>query len=195
MTTAPNRRAVLGAVLAVGVCLSAPARAAIPTRQDGRVAAIAQRITGLLREREANRKAVRAAADKWDLPPTPPELLVTYRGPLGPLKVEVDPDWIREMLPNFSPLSRRGRRLQKLLRMHEEHSARVSADREASGLGALVDERARIERELEAAVTEACSLGGHGVADADMAMKLDCYHDRERAPAVLLALLEVVGTG
>jgi hypothetical protein len=49
--------------------------------------------------------------------------------------VEVDPDWIRDALPNFSPGSRRGKRLGRLLRLHDEHSARVRAAREASGIG------------------------------------------------------------
>ena len=64
-------------------------------------------------------------------PPQTPALTVTYRGPFGPLEVDVDPDWIREMLPEFSPRSRRGRRLRKLLRLHNVHYAALWADREA----------------------------------------------------------------
>ena len=56
--------------------------------------------------------------------------------------------------------ARRGRRLRTLLRLHEEHYARLSADREALGVGPLIDEQNRIERELEAAAKEACSLVG-----------------------------------
>ena len=40
------------------------------------------------------------------------------------------------MLPHFSPQSRRGRRLRRLLRLHDEHCARVWRAREASGIGA-----------------------------------------------------------
>src|SRR5271170_1217716 len=82
-------------------------------------------------------------------PPQTPALTVTHRGLFGPLEVDVDPDWIREMLPEFSPRSRRGRRLRTLLRLHEEHYARLSADREALGVGPPIDEKNRIERELE----------------------------------------------
>jgi hypothetical protein len=37
------------------------------------------------------------------------------------------------------------------------------ADREASDVGRLIGEQNRIERELEAAAKEACSLVGHSV--------------------------------
>jgi hypothetical protein len=165
MTVVADRRAVLGAVLAAGAAwLSAPARATIPSPRDGRVVALAQRIAGLLREREANEGALGAAADRFALPPTPAELVVTYRGPLGPLKVEVEADWIRDQLANLSPRSKQGRKLRRLLRIHEQHYARMYADREASGLGALIRERERIERELEAAATEARGLEGHSAA-------------------------------
>jgi hypothetical protein len=70
----------------------------------GRVAAIAKRIGYLILQREANQNALTAAAAGFDLPPTPPELMVTYRGPLGPLKVEVEADWIRDMLADVSPV-------------------------------------------------------------------------------------------
>ena len=56
--------------------------------------------------REANERALRAAAARFDLPPTPAELVVTYRGPLGPLKVEVEADWIRDEFADISPGSR-----------------------------------------------------------------------------------------
>lgn len=161
-------------------------------------AAIAQRISSLLREREANREALRAASARFKSPKTPAPT-VTYRGPFGPLEVDVDPDWIREMLPDFSPRSRRGRRLRKLLRLHDEHYAALWADREASGVGPLIDEQKRIEGELEAPAKEACSLGRHSVghvalqAASLMAAKLGSYHDYKPAPAVLQALLEVAG--
>jgi hypothetical protein len=77
-------------------------------------AAIAQRIAGLLREREANQKAMRAASARFN-PPATPAPTVTYRGPFGPIEIDVDGDWIRELLPDFSPRSRRGKRLRKLL--------------------------------------------------------------------------------
>jgi hypothetical protein len=94
MTVHADRRAVLGVVLAAGACLSASARAAVLSPRDGRVVALAQFIAGLLGERDANERALKAAAAAFDLPPTPRELMMTYRGPLGPIKVEVDPDWI-----------------------------------------------------------------------------------------------------
>ena len=90
---------------------------------------ISRRIATLLREREANKEALEAASARFLLPPAPTELTVTYRGPFGPLKIEVDPEWIREMLPDCSPRSRRGRRLRKLLRLHEEHNALIWAGR------------------------------------------------------------------
>jgi hypothetical protein len=101
--------------------------------------------------------------------------------------------------PNFSPRSRRGRRLRRLLRIHDDHYARVWADREASGVAAAVDERRRIEEDLQAAARGAFDQGGHSVADvalqaaALLAVKLGSYHDFKRAPAVILALLEIAG--
>jgi hypothetical protein len=89
--------------------------------------AIAHRISSLLCELEANQKALAAAASTFDLPPTPDELTVTYRGPFGPIQVGVDPEWIRELLADLSPRSRRGRRLRRFVRLHEEHYARLSA--------------------------------------------------------------------
>jgi hypothetical protein len=160
-------------------------------------AAIAQRIAALLREHEANKTAMRAASKRFNSPPTPPELSVTYRGLLGPIGVDVDPDWIRELLPNFSPRSRRGRKLRRLLRIHDDHYARVWADREASGMGAAVDEKRRIEEDLQTAAEAAFDREGHSVADvalqaaALLAVKLGSYHDLKHAPAVILALLEV----
>jgi hypothetical protein len=164
MTVAPDRRAILGAVLAGAAGLSTPSLAATSSRQDGRVAAIAKRIGYLILKREANEMALTAAASTFDLPPTPAELMVTYGGPLGPLKVEVEPDWIRDMLADVSPRSRRGRRLRKLLRLHDAHYSALSAAREASGIGPLIDERERIKRDLEAAAEEICDLEGHGAA-------------------------------
>jgi hypothetical protein len=164
-----------------------------------RCAAIARRIASLLREREANKKALRAASARFPLPPTPGELMVTYRGPFGPLKIEVDAEWIREMLPDCSPRSRRGRRLRKLLRLCEEHSARMWADREASGIGALAEEGRRIEEELEAVAKEVCSLDASRPANASLqaaallAVKLGAFYEHKEAPAVLEALLKVAG--
>ena len=85
------------------------------------------------------------------------------------------------------------------MRLHDEHYARVGADREASGIGALIDEKKRIEGELEAAEKETCSLGGHSAADVALqaasllAVKLSSYYDCKAAPAVLQALLAVAG--
>jgi hypothetical protein len=162
----------------------------------GRVAAIAKRIGYLILQREANQNALTAAAAGFDLPPTPPELMVTYRGPLGPLKVEVEADWIRDMPAGVSPRSRRGRRLRKLLRLHDTHSSALSAAREASGIGPLIDERERIERELDASAEEVCDLEGQGAAHlalqaATLPVKGDGVTD---VPVALLALLEVAGT-
>jgi hypothetical protein len=158
--------------------------------------AIAQRVAGLLREREANQKALRAASARFR-PPATPAPTVTYRGPFGPIEIDVDGDWIRELLPDFSPRSRRGRRLRKLLRLHDEHYAQLWADREASGVGPLVDEQKRIEGELEAVAKEACSLGDHSAADialqAASLLAVSSFHDYKAAPAVLQALLKVGG--
>ena len=101
------------------------------------------------------------------------------------------------MLPNFSPRSRRGRKLRRLLRIHEAHYARVWADREASGVGAAVEDKRRIEEDLQSAARAAFDQGGHSVADvalqaaALLAAKLSSYHDLKHAPAVISALLEV----
>jgi hypothetical protein len=172
--------------------------AAMPVSGVSR-AAIAQRIAELLREHEANKTALRAASARFNLPRTPPELSVTYRGLFGPIGVDVDPDWIRELLPDFSPRSRRGRRLRRLLRIHDNHYARVWADREASGVAAAVDDSRRIEDDLQTAMQAAFDQEGHSVADvalqaaALIAVKLGSYHDLKHAPAVILALLEVAG--
>ena len=158
----------------------------------------AQHIAALLDEREANQKAMRAASARFN-PPATPAPTVTYRGPFGPIEMDVDGDWIRELLPDFSPRSRRGKRLRKLLRLHDEHYARVWADREASGVGPLVDEKKRIDGELEAVAKETCSFGGHSAgavalqAASLLAVKLSSYYDCKAAPAVLQALLKVAG--
>jgi hypothetical protein len=196
MNTLADRRAVLGAVLAGAAGLSSPARAAVSASSpDRRIRALAKRIGELVLQREAKRKALDAAASTFDLSPTPRELVVTYRGPLGSIEVEVDSEWIRDQLPSYSPLSRRGRKLRRLLRIHEQHYARMFADREASGIGALIREREQIERELKAAAEEVCDLEGQGAAHlalqaATLLVKGDGVRD---VPAALLALLEVAG--
>ena len=96
--------------------------------------AIAQRLSSLSREREANRKALRTAGARFK-PPQTPAPTVTYRGLFRPLEVDVDPEWIRETIPHFSPRSRCGRRLRRHLRLYEEHIANMYADREASASG------------------------------------------------------------
>jgi hypothetical protein len=174
---------------------STPSLAGTSSPRDGRVAAIAKHIGYLILRREANQKALTAAAAGFDLPPTPAELIVTYRGPLGPLKVEVEADWIRDMLADVSPRSRRGRRLRKLLRLHDAHYSALWAAREASGIGPLIDERERIERELNASAENVCDLEGQGAAHvalqaATLLVKGDGVRD---VPAALLALLEVAG--
>jgi hypothetical protein len=107
-------------------------------------AALVRRIATLLRERKANQKAMLAAEARFNPPAAPAELTVIYYGALGAIEIDVDPDLIREQLPNVSPRSRRRRRLRQLLRMHEEHFARVWADREASGVAMAQDELQRI---------------------------------------------------
>ena len=161
-------------------------------------AAIAHRITALLRERDAVHRALRIARARFNPPSKPPELTVVYRGSFGPIEVDVDPDWIRENLPDSSPRSRRGRRLRKLLRIHEGHHARLLAQRESSGVGPLIDEKKRIESELEATAKEVCGAAGHSAADvalqasALLAVELGSYYAWEAAPAVVEALLEAV---
>jgi hypothetical protein len=158
---------------------------------------MAQRFAALLREHEANKTALRAAGKRFNPPPSPPELSVTYRGLFGPIGVDVDPEWIRDLLPDFSPRSRRGRKLRRLLRIHEAHYARVWADHEASGVTAAAEAKRRIEEGLQTAAKAAFDQGGHSVADvalqaaALLAVKLGSCQDFGRAPAVILALLEV----
>ena len=123
-------------------------------------AVIAQRIVALLRERDANRKAMRAADAGFNSPPAPAALTMTYRGPLGPIEIDADPDWLRELLPDFSPRSRRGRRIRRLLRLSEEHHARMWAEREplasalwsASAIASLANWK---QRRKKLAVSEA----------------------------------------
>jgi hypothetical protein len=126
--------------------------------------------------------------------------MVTYRGPFGPLKIEVDADWILEMLPNCSPRSRRARRLRKLLRLREEHNTLISFDRQMiSGIGPLAEEGKRMEEELEAVAKEVCSLDSSRPANAALqaaallAVKLGAFYEHKEAPAVLEALLKVAG--
>ena len=81
------------------------------------------------------------------------------------------------------------------MRLHDEHSARVWAAREASCIGLLIDEREWIERELKAAADEICDLEGQGASHvalwaATLLVKGDGLRD---IPAALLALLEVAG--
>jgi hypothetical protein len=177
----------------------APLPVAAATLSGVSRAAIAHHIAALLLEPEANKTALRTASKRFNPPPTPPELSVTYRGLFGPIGVDVDPDWIRELLPNFSPRSRRGRRLRRLLRVHEAHYARIWTDHEASGVTAAVDAKLRIEEDLQATAQAAFERGGRSVADvalqaaALLAVKLGSYHDFKRAPEVILALLEIAG--
>ena len=159
---------------------------------------LAQRIASLLLEREANQKALRAARARFNPPPRPAELTVTYRGPFGSIAVDVDGEDLREMLPEFSPRSRCGRRLRRLLRLHDEHEARFRAERLASGAAAAMDERSRIESELMAAAEAACRLGVDNAGDlalhaaATLATKLGSYQDGKRAPAIRPRLLGVI---
>ena len=99
---------------------------------------LAQRIASLLLVREANHQALRVARAGFNPPPRPAELTLTYRGPFGPIGIDADSEWLRELLPDFSPRSRRGRRIRRLLRLSEEHHRSMWAEREASGVGALI---------------------------------------------------------
>jgi hypothetical protein len=71
--------------------------------------------------------------------------------------------------------------------------------RQISGIGPLVEERKRIEEELEAVAKELCSLDASRPANAALqaaallAVKLGHYHDHREAPAVFQALLKVAG--
>ena len=56
------------------------------------------------------RREMQATDAGFNPPPAPAALTMTYRGPLGPIEIDADPDWLRELLPDFSPRSRRGRR-------------------------------------------------------------------------------------
>jgi hypothetical protein len=79
---------------------------------------------------------MRACASRFEHRAPPPELTVTYRGLLGPIEVDVEGDWIRDVLAGLPPHSRKARRLRRLLRASEEHWSRAWADREASGYAA-----------------------------------------------------------
>jgi hypothetical protein len=94
-----------------------------------------------------------------------------------------------------SNIGKHGRKLRRLLRIHEQHYARMYADREASGLGALIRERERIERELEAAATEARGLEGHSAAHTALqaAALISTRDGSGTRPTVILALVEVAG--
>jgi hypothetical protein len=75
--------------------------------------------------------------------------------------------------------------------------------RQISGIGSLVEERKRIEEELEAVAKELCSLDASrpvsGPANAALraaallAVKLGAFYEHKEAPAVLEALLKVAG--
>ena len=144
---------------------------------------ISRRISTLLLEREANKEALRAASARSSLPPEPAELKVTYRGAFGPLKIDVDPEWIREMLPDCSPAL-------------PTRPATPQAPAPARG---LVEERKRIVEELEAVAKEARALDASGPynaalrAAALLAVKLGAFYEHKEAPAVLEALLKVAG--
>jgi hypothetical protein len=83
------------------------------------------------------------------------------------------------------------------LRIHDNHYACVWADREASGVAAVVDDSRRIEEDLQSARGRPST--GKAIASqtfalqaaALIAVKLGSYHDLKHAPAVILALLEV----
>jgi hypothetical protein len=136
---------------------------------------ISRRIATLLREREANKEALEAASARFLLPPAPTELTVTYRGPFGPLKIEVDPEWIREMLPDCSPRSRRGRRLRTpalargTQRSHLDRSPDLrhrspgrgeEADRRGVGSGGKGGTYSRRLRALQRSPTGRCAARG-----------------------------------
>jgi hypothetical protein len=71
--------------------------------------------------------------------------------------------------------------------------------RQISGVGPLVEERKRIEEELEAVAKEARILDASGPynaalrAAALLAVKLGAFYEHKEAPAVLEALLKVAG--
>jgi hypothetical protein len=160
---------------------------------------ISRRIATLLREREANKEALEAASARFLLPPAPTELTVTYRGPFGPLKIEVDPEWIREMLPDCSPRSRRGRRLRKLLRLHEEHSlsfgpvARSQASVPWSRRGSGSKGSWKRWQRRHVLWTPSGPYNAALRAAALLAVKLGAFYEHKEAPAVLEALLKVAG--
>ena len=95
--------------------------------------------------------------------------------------------------PDCSPRSRRGRQLRKLLRLHDEDNALIWAGRQISGIGPLIEERKRIEEELEAVAKEARTLDASGPASAALraaallAVKLGAFYEHKEAPAVMQA--------
>jgi len=75
---------------------------------------VAERIAGLLADLEEARNRMRVSAGRFKHRAAPPDVSVTYRGPLGPIEVDAEGDWIREVLPGLPPRSRKARRLRKL---------------------------------------------------------------------------------
>jgi hypothetical protein len=110
----------------------------------------AERIAGLLAELDEARNDMRACASRFEHRAAPPELTVTYRGLLGPIEVDAEADWIREVLAGLPPHSRKARRLRKLLQASEAHWGRVWAEREASGFAAAHARYEAIEGDLRA---------------------------------------------
>jgi hypothetical protein len=124
----------------------------------------------------------------------PPELTVTYRGPLGPIEVDAEGDWIRDVLAGLPPHSRKARRPRRLLQTSEAHWERVWADREASGFAAAHAHYEALEGDLRA--TAAAALDDEDALAQTIALLAFAAGGgsrceiMSRAPRLILALLD-----
>jgi hypothetical protein len=153
---------------------------------------------------QANKEALEAASARFPLPPPPAELTVTYRGPFGPLKIEVDvsgyarcfqtarraPDaagdsasscaCTRNTTLSFGPVAR--------------CQASVPWSRRGSG-----SKRTWKRWQRRLVLTLDVSRAVSGMANAALraaallAVKLGAFYEHKEAPAVLEALLKVAG--
>ena len=111
---------------------------------------------------------------------------MTYRGRSAPCWSKSTPTGSGRCSPN----SGRGRKLRRLLRLHEEHDERIYAEREASGMGPLIDERKRIEREMLMECVDAARLH---VVIAGNCVDRDAEHLQGRGGQPVLRRNAIVG--
>lgn len=174
-----------------------------PAARNADPAGLAQCIAALLGEREEAAKSVRAAGRRFDAVPLPPPLTLRFSGPFGALSIEVEPDYLREQLPRYSPSSSRGRRLRRLLGNYDKHRARLWAARETSGFAAAWEAAKRVHDGMRQVTALVLAQEPHSNADVALraAALLACeLTDRpggylaEHAPDVISGLLDFAAT-